>query len=139
MKKLSILTALVAMIFLTGCQPGGFSEANLVGKWENANQAGDYKVYLQDKVVPYPPDSANPYNGYKWGKEWNESEGVYENDLKEHGNGWYMWKMEGKEITEIHQTDAKTALAPTTLTILSLTSSQFQFTRGNRTLLYNKK
>lgn len=138
MKKLSILTALVALTFLVSCKPTGFSENDLIGKWENADKAGDYKVYLQDKVVPYPPDSANPYNGYKWGKEWNE-EDRKENDLKEHGNGWYMWKMEGKVITEIHQTDAQTALTPTSLTILSLTSSQFQFTRGNRTLLYNKK
>ncbi len=138
MKKLSILTALVALTFLVSCKTTGFSENDLYGKWENADKAGDYKVYLQDKVVPYPPDSENPYNGYKWGKEWDE-EDRKENDLKEHGSGWYMWKMEGKEITEIHQTDAQTALAPTTLTIKTLTSTQFQFERAGRTHLYNKK
>lgn len=139
MKKLSILTALVALTFLVSCKPGGFSETDLIGKWENANQAGDYKVYLQDKVVPYPPDPTNPYNGYKWGKEWNESQGVYENDLKEHGNGWYMWKMEGNTLTEVSKLDAETADVPVTLTIKTLTATQFQFTRGNRTFLYNKK
>lgn len=138
MKKLSILTALVAMLFLASCQPSGFSESNLYGKWENADKAGDYKVYLQDKVVPYPPDSANPYNGYKWGKEWNENDGIYETDLKEHGNGWYMWKMEGNTLTEVSKLDAETADVPVTLTIKTLTSTEFQFTRGNRTFLFKK-
>lgn len=139
MKKLSILTALVAMLFLASCQPSGFSESNLVGKWENADKAGDYKVYLQDKVVPYPPDPQNPYNDYKWGKEWNESEGVYEKDLKEHGNGWYMWKMEGNTLTEVSMLDAEKAEVPITLTIKTLTATQFQFERHGRTFLYNKK
>lgn len=138
MKKLSILTALVAMLFFAGCTPSGFSESDLIGKWENTEKAGDFKVYTSNEVIPYPPDSANPYNGYKWGKEWYEKE-VSESDLVEHGNGWYMWKMEGTQITEIHQTDAHTALSPTTLTIKTLTSTQFQFERAGRTFLFNKK
>lgn len=139
MKKLTILTAFVAMLFFAGCQPGGFSENNLIGKWENADKPGDFKVYTSDKVVVVPPDSTNPYNDYKWGKEWNENEKVYEKDLKEHGNGWYMWKLNGKEITEVGQTDAQTARIPVTLTIKTLTETEFQFERAGKTYMYKKK
>lgn len=138
MKKLSILTALVALTFLVSCKPTGFSESDLIGKWENAEKIGDFKVYTQDKVVPDPPDSANPYNGYKWGKEWDEKDRK-ESDLEEHGNGWYMWKMEGNMLTEVSMLNAKTADVPVTLNIKTLTATQFQFERHGRTFIFNKK
>lgn len=138
MKKLSILTALVAMLFFAGCQPGGFSETNLIGKWENADKPGDFKVYTSDKVVVVPPDSANPYNNYKWGKEWYEKDRK-ESELVEHGNGWYMWKLNGKEIIEVGQTNSKTAITPVTLTIKTLTATEFQFERAGRTYMFKKK
>lgn len=138
MKKLAILTALVAMLCFTGCNLGGFSESNLYGKWERTDKPDDFKVYTSEKVIVTPPDPQNPYNDYKWGKEWDEAERK-ESDLIEHGNGWYMWKLEGNTLTEVGQTDAKTTITPVTLTIKTLTATEFQFERAGRTYLYKKK
>lgn len=140
MKKLSILTALVAMLFLASCQPSGFSESNLYGKWENANKPGDYKVYENSAVIPiHEEDSV--FKTYKWGHEWDESDGVQENDLKQYGNGWYMWKLQGNNLYEVSMTDKswEGSLTPVTLTIKTLTPTEFQFERGGRTFLYKKK
>ena len=80
MKKLSILTAFVAMLFLTGCQPG-FPEKNLYGTWENADKPGDYKVYENSFVVPlYLHEGDSVFATYKWGHEWDENYKVYEKD-----------------------------------------------------------
>lgn len=140
MKKLSILTALVAMLFLAGCQPG-FSEKNLYGTWENADKPGDYKVYENSFVVPlYLHEGDSVFATYKWGHEWYEKDRK-ESDLVKYGNGWYMWKLQGKQLYEVQMTDKswEGSLTPVTLTIKTLTASEFQFERAGRTYLYKKK
>ena len=68
------------------------ADSAIVGKWHSTDKPGWYKVYLDD----YDDD------GYYWGKEWDESEDVYETDLTYHGNGWFRWRRDGKQLTEIH-------------------------------------
>ena len=71
------------------------ADPRLVGKWQNIDNPQWYKMYLDD----YDED------GYFWGKEWDESEDVFEEDLKYHGNGWFRWKRDKKEVQEIASTD----------------------------------
>ena len=68
------------------------ADSTIVGKWNNTENRGWYKVYLDD----YDED------GYYWGKEWDESEDVFEEDLPYHGNGWFRWRRDDKLMTEIH-------------------------------------
>jgi len=71
----------------------------MVGKWQNAENPKWYKVYCDD------PDDDD--EGYFWGKEWDESDEVFEEDLMYHGNGWFRWRKEKNQLTELHTMDAQ--------------------------------
>ncbi len=78
------------------------ADSLMVGKWRNAENPHWYKVYYDD----YGDE------GYFWGKEWDESEDVHEEDLNYHGNGWFLWKSEGKLLTELHSMDVQNVKVP---------------------------
>lgn len=78
------------------------ADPDIVGTWRNADNPQWYKVYYDD----YEGD------GYFWGKMWDEAEDVYEEDLTYHGNGWFLWRKEGKELKELHQMDLGNASVP---------------------------
>ena len=40
-----------------------------------------------------------------WGKEWDEKEDVYEEDLNYHGNGWFLWEKKGNMLHEYASMD----------------------------------
>jgi len=63
----------------------------IVGKWQNKENPLMYKVYY---------DEYDEENKLFWGKEWDESEDVQEEDLKYHGNGWFRWEKRGKNLHE---------------------------------------
>ena len=69
----------------------------LVGKWQNSENPQWYKVYYDD----YDED------GFFWGKEWDEADDVQEEDLNYHGNGWFRWKKDGKQLVEMHTMDVQ--------------------------------
>ena len=74
----------------------------IVGIWQNAHNPQSFKVFYDD------------YNGdgYWWGKQWSEDEDVHEEDLLFHGNGWFLWRREGKLLTELHKMDISEATVP---------------------------
>lgn len=74
----------------------------IVGTWQNAANPQWFKVYYDD----YDCD------GYWWGKEWSEDEDVMEEDLPFHGNGWFRWRKEGKQIRELYMMDISGAVVP---------------------------
>lgn len=70
----------------------------IVGKWQNSENSHWYKVYYDD----YDEEEQ-----LFWGKEWNEAEEVFEEDLNYHGNGWFRWEKKGKELHEYATMDAR--------------------------------
>lgn len=75
----------------------------LVGKWSCAENPQWYKVYYDD-----PDDEES----YFWGKEWDETDEVQEEDLMYHGNGWFRWRKENNRLTELHTMDANDVPIP---------------------------
>lgn len=67
----------------------------IVGKWQNDLNPQWFRVYYDD----YDDD------GFFWGKEWNEADDVSEEDLNYHGNGWFRWRVDGKQLLEMHTMD----------------------------------
>ena len=67
----------------------------MVGRWKNMDDAGWHKVYYDD----------DDGEGYYWGKEWNESEDVLEEDLSFHGNGWFRWTKSNDTLYELSTMD----------------------------------
>ena len=74
----------------------------IVGTWQSVSSPTWFKVYYDD----YDGD------GYYWGKEWDEADDVFEEDLGYHGNGWFRWRKEGKLLKELHHMDVGEAVIP---------------------------
>ena len=67
----------------------------MVGRWSCREKPGWHKVYYDD------PDGEGRY----WGKEWDESDDVMEEDLGYHGNGWFRWTKSNDTLTEFSTMD----------------------------------
>lgn len=63
----------------------------IVGHWLSADKPGWHKVYYDD---------FDETQRLFWGKEWDESDDVFEYDLLFHGNGWFRWIRQGNTIHE---------------------------------------
>lgn len=131
-----------ATIMLASCSMFGGkedltgTEAQLIGKWQNEKDKGWYRVFYADAVVN---DSISAYEGYKWGKEWNESEDVYESDLTEHGNGWFMWRKNSAELFEIEFMEYDFARIPQQNTITLLNDTRLEYKeQDGRARQFNK-
>ena len=81
----------------------------IVGKWQNSDNPKWYKVYYDD----YDGD------GFFWGKEWDESEDVQEEDLIYHGNGWFRWQKDKNQLLEMHTMDVQDTPIPKRWLVLS--------------------
>lgn len=102
----------------------------LVGLWVEDAHPQHYKLYLDD-----PCDEEE---GFFWGKEWDESQSIYEDDLIYHGNGWFKWSKTKKEMTEINMSDQE-MVVPNQYTIDKLNDSVYIYKKTpNRVFSYHR-
>ena len=83
-----------AVFFVSDVPP---ADPMMVGKWRNSGNQLWYKVYYDD----YAED------GTYWGKEWDEKDDVYEEDLSYHGNGWFRWSLRNGKLEEYATMDSR--------------------------------
>jgi len=67
----------------------------MVGRWSCVENPGWHKVYYDD----------DDGEGRYWGKEWDESDDVLEEDLSYHGNGWFRWRKSNDTLVEYSTMD----------------------------------
>jgi len=111
-------------VCLTGCEKGQteFFLSDLQGLWLH-DGTQEFRRFTEESAADIRP-------GYFWGCEWDEGDprgAVYESDLEYHGNGWFMYKLEGDELLEIEQTDYGWAEIPKVYTMVTLTASQMTY------------
>ncbi len=139
MKKVKfILAAFVFAIALCSCEGFGgkttpsFRLSDLQGLWKEDKANMEHYVRFTTEQA----DEA----GYLFGREWNEEEDVYEEDLyvyvKDslgqdsliHGNGWFQYKLESKgDLEEIHFMENGGAEIPKEYIVAILTSSRLEY------------
>lgn len=90
----------------------------MVGKWQSTTNPHWYKVYYDD----YDEDEH-----LFWGKEWNEAEEVFEEDLNYHGNGWFRWEKKGKTLREYATMDARDVPIHRVYTVRVLTTDSLVY------------
>ena len=121
MKKSTILFGVVAIVamMMTSCQmeKPSFQEADLLFLWKNAGQEAFVRFTTE----------ADPTGEYKYGREWNEDEGVFESDLKPYGNGWFKYKLVQNDLKEIHLMDNSSAEIPKVYFVLQLTEDVLKY------------
>ena len=121
MQKRTILfgvLAIVAMVMIS-CQSDKptFQEADLLGLWQENGQEA-FVRFTAEK------DSTGEY---KYGCEWNEGEGIFEEYLTKYGNGWFKYKLVKSDLTEIHLMDNDGAEIFKVYTVLYLTEDVLEY------------
>ena len=133
MKKRIVFLSVLAVIALTmtscwNVPEEVFDEANLLGKWIKDDATGLDSVPVE--FVRFT-DELDPTREYKYGRQWNVSEDIYEEDLKPYGNGWFKYKLVNSKLTEIHLMDNGGADVPKIYTVLQLTDDVLKY-KDNR-------
>ena len=133
MKKRIVFLSVLAVIALTmtscwNVPEEVFDEANLLGKWIKDDATGLDSVPVE--FVRFT-DELDPTREYKYGRQWNVSEDIYEEDLVPYGNGWFKYKLVKSDLTEIHLMDNGGADVPKIYTVLQLTDDVLKY-KDNR-------
>lgn len=107
---------------LTGCIPTTqptFYLHDLQGLWQE-NNTRHYVRFTTEQS-----DEA----GYLYGREWDEGEDVFEEDLVPHGNGWfkYLFETVNQKLTEIHLMDNGGAEIPKIYVVTKLNSTTLEY------------
>ena len=89
----------------------------MLGKWQHTVDTAWYRVYTTEPAE----------DGFCWGREWNEAEDIFEEDLMPYGNGWFKWKKTDKYVLEWHVTDNRGAAIPYEYTIIDLNEQELYF------------
>lgn len=149
MKRI-LFAAIIALMILpvfNSCIGGGGaeqvgSEAKLFGRWQNDQDTTYYRVYYSTKVTDeeYRQETGlEKTEEFYWGKEWTGSEGVFESDLVEHGNGWYMWRKISKDLLELYTMDNHGSVIDRTYTLTILNDSVLSYkNEAGKKFTFNK-
>ena len=129
MKKRIVFLSVLAVIALTMTSCWNvpevvIDEAKLLGKWIKDDATGLDSVPVE--FVRFT-DELDPTREYKYGRQWNVSEDIYEEDLKPYGNGWFKYKLVNSKLTEIHLMDNGGADVPKIYTVLQLTDDVLKY------------
>ena len=94
-----------------------FAERDLLGLWqEDGTEAFVRFTTEQDET-----------GEYKYGREWDESEDIFESDLLPYGNGWFKYKLVQSDLTEIHLMDNGGADIPKIYQVVKLNAGELQY------------
>ena len=115
--------ALSSCSMLNGDKTPEFKLSDLQGLWEENNT---------QHYVRFTTEQSDE-TGYLYGREWDEAEDVYEEDLTPHGNGWFKYKFETKgDLHEIHLMDNDGAVIPKEYIVTTLTDTKLEYYEKDR-------
>ena len=123
MKQRSLVVGLLVLVavVMTSCfgpsNEPSFVEADLLGLWKEEGT----EAYVRFT------SEADETGEYKYGREWNEDDDVYEEDLLPYGNGWFKYKLVKSDLTEIHLMDNGGAEVPKVYIVTKLTDTELQY------------
>lgn len=89
----------------------------MLGKWQHAIDTGWYRVYTMEPAG----------DNYYWGREWNTSDDILEEDLTPYGNGWFKWKKDGDNVVELHMTENQIVSVPYEYKMLRLSNQEMRY------------
>ena len=120
MKAFRIFCIALLGIAVCSCTPNApsFNLSDLQGLWQENNT---------EHFVRFTTEQSDEA-GYLYGREWDEAEDIYEEDLLPHGNGWFKYLFETNgNLTEIHLMDNGGAEIPKVYTVSKLTSTTLEY------------
>ena len=120
MKAFRIFCIALLGIAVCSCTPNApsFNLSDPQGLWQENNT---------EHFVRFTTEQSDEA-GYLYGREWDEAEDIYEEDLLPHGNGWFKYLFETNgNLTEIHLMDNGGAEIPKVYIVSKLTSTTLEY------------
>ena len=123
-----LLAALVGIAFsscslLSGDKNPEFRLSDLQALWQE-NGTEHYVRFTTEQ---------SDETGYLYGREWNEADDVFEEDLRPYGNGWFKYQFKSTgDLTEIHLMDNGGADIPKIYVVSKLTDTELQYYEKDR-------
>ena len=137
MKAFSIQKSVIslALVALVGI---AFSSCSMIGgkDKEPSYQLSSLQAWWQENntehFVRFTTEQSDE-TSYLYGREWDEAEDVFEEDLLPYGNGWFKYKFESNgKLTEIHLMDNGGAEIPKVYVVTKLTSTDLEYYEKDR-------
>lgn len=125
MKAFKFLLVALAGIVLSSCSLFGG------GDKEPSYQLSSLQaLWLENNTQHYVRFTTEQSNetGYLYGREWDEAEDIYEEDLQPQGNGWFKYKFESNGgLHELHLMDNGGAEIPKEYIVSKLTDTDLEY------------
>ena len=138
MRKSFIWMALIAIAagFASCTQSVLFTENDLHGKWQEEDKNAYMKFLVEKDTITSLKDKE-----YHWGYEWDEGDAVYEKDVldEKYGNGWFLYVLEGDQLTQYHKMSNDGAYIPKVYTVKVLTNTDLKFKDNNADVTHSYK
>lgn len=87
-------------------------------------------LWLENNTQHYVRFTTEQSNetGYLYGREWDEADDIYEEDLQPQGNGWFKYKFESNGgLHELHLMDNGGAEIPKEYIVSKLTDTDLEY------------
>lgn len=125
MKAFKFLLVALAGIVLSSCSLLGG------GDKEPSYQLSSLQaLWLENNTQHYVRFTTEQSNetGYLYGREWDEADDIYEEDLLPQGNGWFKYKFESNGgLHELHLMDNGGAEIPKEYIVSKLTDTDLEY------------
>lgn len=125
MKAFKFLLVAIAGIVLSSCSLLGG------GDKEPSYQLSSLQaLWLENNTQHYVRFTTEQSNetGYLYGREWDEADDIYEEDLQPQGNGWFKYKFESNGgLHELHLMDNGGAEIPKEYIVSKLTDTDLEY------------
>jgi hypothetical protein len=125
MKAFKFLLVALAGIVLSSCSLLGG------GDKEPSYQLSSLQaLWLENNTQHYVRFTTEQSNetGYLYGREWDEADDIYEEDLQPQGNGWFKYKFESNGgLHELHLMDNGGAEIPKEYIVSKLTDTDLEY------------
>lgn len=123
MKKNILYFGLVALFsaLMVACTPTEptFNDASLVGLWQEEGTE-TYVRFTTERET-------DSIGSYQYGREWDEADDVFEDDLTPYGSGWFKWKLVRSTLHELILMENNGAEIPKTYTVIKLTDTELRY------------
>ncbi|MBQ9144145.1 MAG: hypothetical protein IJX60_04275 [Paludibacteraceae bacterium] len=120
-RSLVVVFWVVIAVAMTSCfgpsNEPDFVEADLLGLWQETGTEAYVRFTAEQDET----------GEYKYGREWDESEDIFESDLQPYGNGWFKYKLVKSDLTEIHLMDNGGAEVPKVYVVTKLTAGDLEY------------
>ena len=147
MNKLHYLL-LFGALFALGLNSCSFMTGNGTDSYNKADLTSGSGLWQDDQVPTHFMQFTTLVSdtieaGYCYGYEWDEAEQL-QTDLVEHGNGWFEWRLSGKNLSlyllsDLYASNVSKIKTPKDYTVSVLSATKFSYTNGNKTYTFSKK